>query len=150
VSRVSGNMMKPEGWFQIGWSNDFPAGAVVARKFLGEDIVVFRTEQGTLNALDAYCGHMGAHLGYGGTVTGDCVTCPFHGWVWNASGENVGIPYQDRPNRAVRIRTLARRRAQRHRLHLAPLRRPDDALVGPARRVRRPRRRRQPTRIPQP
>jgi 3-ketosteroid 9alpha-monooxygenase subunit A len=104
VSSVAPNMMKPEGWFQIGWSTDFPSGAVVAHTFFGNDIVVFRTEQGTLRALDAYCGHMGAHLGFGGTVTGECITCPFHGWEWNAAGENVAIPYQDRPNRAVRIR----------------------------------------------
>ncbi len=105
MSTVPPNMMRPAGWFQIGWSNDFAEGEVVTKKFFGTDIVVFRTEQGLVSALDAYCAHMGAHLGYGGTLAGDCVTCPFHGWSWNADGENVDIPYQDRPNRAVRIRT---------------------------------------------
>jgi hypothetical protein len=45
---------------------------------------------------------MGAHLGWGGRVVGDCIVCPFHGWEWNGAGENTRIPYQDRPNRAVR------------------------------------------------
>lgn len=103
MSSVPANMMKPTGWFQIGWSTDFAEGAIVSKKFFGQELVVYRSN-GSLHALDAYCGHMGAHLGYGGTVADECVTCPFHGWEWNSSGENVSIPYQDRPNRAVRIR----------------------------------------------
>jgi phenylpropionate dioxygenase-like ring-hydroxylating dioxygenase large terminal subunit len=98
-------MMKPAGWFQIGWSSNFASGAVVPKTFFGQDLAVYRTGDGELHALDAYCGHMGAHLGYGGSVDGSCVTCPFHGWEWNAQGENTRIPYQDRPNRAVRIRS---------------------------------------------
>jgi nitrite reductase/ring-hydroxylating ferredoxin subunit len=96
-------MMKPSGWFQIGWSADFAAGDVVAKHFFGREIVVFRTTAGELRVLDAYCGHMGAHLGFGGHVAEDCIVCPFHGWEWDGAGANVRIPYQDRPNRAVRI-----------------------------------------------
>jgi phenylpropionate dioxygenase-like ring-hydroxylating dioxygenase large terminal subunit len=96
-------MMKPSGWFQIGWTGDFPTGEVVAKQFFGREMVLFRTAEGQLHGLDAYCGHMGAHLGFGGQVSEDCVVCPFHGWEWNAEGANVRIPYQDRPNRAVRI-----------------------------------------------
>ena len=98
-------MMKPAGWFQIGWSTDFPRRKHRAKQYFGEEVVVFRADDGTLRALDAYCGHMGAHLGYGGEVCGDRVVCPFHGWEWNGEGRNVCIPYQDRPNRAVRIRS---------------------------------------------
>jgi len=48
---------------------------------------------------------MGAHLAHGGTVCGEFITCPFHLWEWDGDGENVCIPYQDRPNRAVRMRS---------------------------------------------
>lgn len=54
---------------------------------------------------DAYCEHLGAHLGYGGRVQDDNIVCPFHGWQWNGEGRNVCIPYQDHPNKARRIRT---------------------------------------------
>jgi 3-ketosteroid 9alpha-monooxygenase subunit A len=104
MRRVPPNMMKPSGWFQIGWSTDFPPGTIAPKQYFGEDLVVFRSDDGTLRALDAYCGHMGAHLGYGGVVCGEHVICPFHGWEWNGEGQNVAIPYQDRPNRAVRMR----------------------------------------------
>ncbi len=105
MARLPEPMMKPRGWFQIGWSADVPVGQVVTRACFGESLVVYRSEDGTLRAVDAYCGHMGAHLGVGGTVCGTEIQCPFHGWRWNGEGRNTLIPYQDRPNGAVRMRT---------------------------------------------
>jgi phenylpropionate dioxygenase-like ring-hydroxylating dioxygenase large terminal subunit len=98
-------MMKPAGWFQVGWSGDIAPGAVVAKTYFGQDIVIYRTDDGVLTALDAYCQHMGAHLGFGGTVCEDRIICPYHGWEWDREGRNVCIPYHDRPNRARRIPT---------------------------------------------
>ena len=105
MSQVPAYMMKPTGWFQIGWSTDFPVGSVAARKFFGEDVVVFRTESGALQVLDAFCPHMGAHLGFGGTVCGEMIRCPFHLWDWDAEDQNTCPPYQDLPNRAAPLRT---------------------------------------------
>lgn len=48
--------------------------------FLGTRVAVFRTEKGVVNVLDAFCPHLGADIGIGGTVRGDCVECPFHRW----------------------------------------------------------------------
>ena len=69
-------------------------------------MVAWRAESGQLTVMDAYCEHLGAHLGYGGHVVGEVLQCPFHGWQWNRDGRNVCIPYQDRPNRGRRIRTF--------------------------------------------
>lgn len=44
-------------------------------------------------ALDAYCPHLGANLAVGGTVVGETVRCPFHGWQFDPSGKCVHIPY---------------------------------------------------------
>jgi 3-ketosteroid 9alpha-monooxygenase subunit A len=101
---VTPEMMKPSGWFQIGWSGDFAVGEVVPKRHFGAELVVYRTADGALHGMDAYCGHMGAHLAHGATVDVGCVTCPFHGWTWSHDGRNLTIPYQDRPNRAVRMR----------------------------------------------
>ncbi len=95
---------RPTGWFQIGWSADFPTGQTRPLRYFGEDLVAFRGESGELHVLDAHCPHFGAHIGHGGSVQGDCVTCPYHGWQWDAGGRNVSIPYQDKPNRAKRLR----------------------------------------------
>lgn len=92
----------PSGWFQVGWSDGYARGQVVAETFFGQDLVFYRTDpkdpaaEGDLVALDAYCPHMGAHLGFGGEVEGNCLRCPYHGWSWDRSGRNAGIPYGDR------------------------------------------------------
>ena len=87
----------PTGWFHMGWSAELPPGAVKPLKYFGQDLVAYRTKSGELAVLDAYCHHLGAHLGHGGTVKDDCVVCPYHGWEWNKDGANTLIPYQDKP-----------------------------------------------------
>lgn len=96
---------RPTGWFQIGWSADVPTGSTVPLRYFGEDLVAYRGDGGALHVLEAHCPHLGAHIGHGGKVTGDCVTCPYHGWGWGPDGVNVSIPYQDTPNRSKRLRS---------------------------------------------
>lgn len=96
----------PNGWFAVATSEEIGPGEVKNVHYFGEDLVVFRGESGEAAVLDAYCVHMGAHLGVGagapdskepgpGTVTGDCVVCPFHGWQYDGSGKVVEIPYSE-------------------------------------------------------
>ncbi|MBA0126792.1 Rieske (2Fe-2S) protein [Haloechinothrix sp. YIM 98757] len=80
-------------WYQVGWSAEFPRGTVVPLRYFNKDFVAYRGESGDMHISDAFCRHFGAHLGYGGTVEGDCIICPFHGWKWAADGQNVEIPY---------------------------------------------------------
>ncbi len=75
---------KVTGWFMIGWSPEFPVGEVRPLHYFGEDLVAYRDESGELHVLEAHCKHLGAHIGHGGKVVGDCVQCPFHGWRWGA------------------------------------------------------------------
>jgi len=96
------------GWYVIGYSAEIKPGEVKPAKWFNQDLVVFRTEGGTLSVLDAYCAHMGAHLGrpspneFGGGVCGETLACPFHGWRWSTEGENVHVPY--RPDQPVKAR----------------------------------------------
>jgi 3-ketosteroid 9alpha-monooxygenase subunit A len=96
---------KPTGWFMIGWSPEFPQGEVRPLHYFGEELVAYRDDGGVLHVLDAHCPHLGAHIGHGGKVTGDCVECPYHGWVWGPDGANRSIPYEDRPNLSHRLRS---------------------------------------------
>ena len=97
--------MNPTGWFQVAWSAEVPVGQVHRLKAFGRDLVAWRGASGQVTVMDAYCQHLGAHLGYGGTVVEDTIQCPFHGWQWNQAGRNVCIPYEDRPNMGKKIRT---------------------------------------------
>ncbi len=65
-------------------------------RYFGREYVLYRGESGTPALLDAFCPHLGAHLGYGGTVHGDAITCPFHAWSFGSNGRCTRIPYAER------------------------------------------------------
>ena len=94
---------RPAGWFAVAWSDHLEAGAVRPLRVFGIDLVLARGESGRPLVFDAYCPHMGAHLGVGGRMCGDDLICPFHAWRWDPQGENVQIPYSDRTNRSRRL-----------------------------------------------
>jgi nitrite reductase/ring-hydroxylating ferredoxin subunit len=88
----------PFGWFQVGWPSDIEIGETKPIHYFGRDLVLWRDEEGTAHVNDAFCPHLGAHLGHGGKVVGCEIACPFHGWRFNADGDNTLIPYSDRLN----------------------------------------------------
>ena len=59
------------GWFVVAWAAELPPGEVRPLRYFGGHQVLFRTESGAVQMLDAHCPHLGAHLGHGGGVTGD-------------------------------------------------------------------------------
>jgi 3-ketosteroid 9alpha-monooxygenase subunit A len=83
----------PNGWFQVAYSDELPSGGVLPLRYFGKELVLFRPEGGGAQLLDAFCPHLGAHLGHGGKVKGECVRCPFHAWEFNGKGECTTIPY---------------------------------------------------------
>jgi len=97
--------MAPTGWFQVAWSDEIAAGQVHRMHYFDREMVAWRAQSGRLTVMDAYCEHLGAHLGHGGHVDGEAIQCPFHGWQWDAEGRNVCIPYEPRPNPGRRMRT---------------------------------------------
>src|SRR5215207_7497945 len=70
-------------------------------------LVGWRDAEGAVHVQDAFCPHLGAHLGHGGTVDGCEIVCPFHGWKFDAEGTNTDIPYSERTNRKGSLRTFA-------------------------------------------
>jgi 3-ketosteroid 9alpha-monooxygenase subunit A len=94
----------PIGWFAIAASADLNAGDVVSKTFCGQDVVLFRDHGGNAAVLDAYCPHLGANLGVGGTVEDDGLRCPFHGWKWSPEGKCVDMPYGGRISPGARTR----------------------------------------------
>lgn len=76
----------PGGWFAVCLSADLPRRGVRAARYFGRDLVLFRTASGRAVAADAFCPHLGAHLGSGGRVEGEAIVCPFHGFGFDAEG----------------------------------------------------------------
>lgn len=87
----------PEGWFVYAFSDELGRGGLLSRPFMGQDVVVFRTGSGQACAVDAYCPHLGAHFGYGGTVEGEYLRCPFHGFCYDTAGHCVRTGYNTKP-----------------------------------------------------
>jgi cholesterol 7-dehydrogenase len=82
----------PSGWFCLALSREVPAGAVVTRRFMGRDVVLYRTRGGILRVVNAHCPHLGAHLGAGGAVDGEHLVCPFHHFAFDVEGSCVKVP----------------------------------------------------------
>ena len=95
----------PNGWFAVAWSHALREGDVRPIHYFGEDMVLFRTRSGHARVLDAFCPHLGAHLGHGGRVMGETIRCPFHGWQYDGqSGACTHIPYCERIPQQARLR----------------------------------------------
>ena len=82
----------PRGWFVIGVSAELGSGEVRPIKYFGRDMVLYRGESGSAIVHDAFCPHLGAHLGHGGTVVGESIQCPFHAWRFDETGKCVDVP----------------------------------------------------------
>ncbi len=85
-------------------ADEMTPGTVLARTFCGSEIAVFRTESGRLAAVDAYCPHMGAHLGKGGLVDGEEIRCPFHDFRFDCSGQCTASGYGTKAPPKARVK----------------------------------------------
>jgi phenylpropionate dioxygenase-like ring-hydroxylating dioxygenase large terminal subunit len=83
----------PFGWYAVCYSDELEVGQVKPVRYFGREFVVWRGEDGTARVLDAYCRHLGAHMGYGGRVNGNDLECPFHAWQYDGTGAVTNIPY---------------------------------------------------------
>ena len=62
-------------------------------RILGEDLVLFRTPEGSFGLVAEQCSHRGASLYYGFLEDG-CIRCPYHGWLYDLQGKCVEQPFE--------------------------------------------------------
>lgn len=77
-------------WHVVARSSDAATGEVRAARLLGQDLVLWRSNEG-LCAWQDLCLHRGAKLS-GGRIQDGCLMCPYHGWTYDSSGQCVRIP----------------------------------------------------------
>lgn len=94
----------PQSWYAVAFSDELAPGALLTRRLAGGDIIVFRTQGGVVGVSDPFCPHLGAHLGVGGTVEGETLHCPFHGFRFATTGACVATGYGTRPPPRARLR----------------------------------------------
>ena len=74
-------------WYIGAWSHELDEGPI-ARRIMGQDLVLFRSGDGSAAALEDRCCHRGVKLSLGKPVeTG--IHCGYHGMVFNGSGACV-------------------------------------------------------------
>ncbi len=83
----------PFGWFAVAMTNEITVGEVKTLRYFGTEFVVWRGEDGIVNAVDPFCPHLGAHLGVKSQVVGNDLRCAFHHWSFNGKGGVTDIPY---------------------------------------------------------
>ena len=84
----------PDGWYVIGQSDDIRVGKLAEKTWMGREIVLWRDTGGAVCVADAYCPHLGSHLGpsAGGLIRDGNLVCPFHGFEYDATGRCVAAP----------------------------------------------------------
>lgn len=90
----------PNGWFALCLSSKLKPCRLINVPFMGEELLVYRTQSGQVHVIEPYCPHLGAHLGHGGKVDGENLVCPFHGLSFGPEGACIGAPYGRKPPRA--------------------------------------------------
>lgn len=87
----------PRGWYSLCDSDELARDEIRTIPALGREFVAVRDESGAAKVYDAYCPHLGAHLGHGGRLEGGRIHCPFHGWQFSAGdGRCAAVPYAKR------------------------------------------------------
>jgi len=98
----------PDAWYAVALSAELTPARVLSVTVCNRNLVVWRPRAGAAPVVtDAYCPHLGAHMGLGGSrVENGCIRCPFHGWKFDASGACVEVPGSDTcPGKAAALRT---------------------------------------------
>lgn len=79
-------------WQPAALSEELPrGGAPKPVRLLGEELVLFRDDQGRPGLLGLHCSHRGADLSYGRVEDGG-LRCIYHGWLYDIHGRCLDQP----------------------------------------------------------
>jgi 5,5'-dehydrodivanillate O-demethylase len=90
-------------WQPVGVTLELDQNPVKAVRVLGEDLTLYRDRSGTYGLIGRRCMHRGVSLDRG--VPDECgLRCPYHGWVYDATGQCTEQPFEDRVNPEARYK----------------------------------------------
>ena len=92
----------PDGWYFVASRDALRKQTLIERTWLGQEIVAWCDDKGAVCVADAYCPHLGSHLGpkTGGSVRNGRLVCPFHGFEYDVKGHCVATPNAPAPSNA--------------------------------------------------
>jgi 5,5'-dehydrodivanillate O-demethylase oxygenase subunit len=87
-------------WLPIAPAAQLLENPVRRVRILGEDLTLYRDLSGTLGLIGERCLHRRVDLQFG--IPDACgLRCPYHGWLFDATGECIERPLESQPQRAV-------------------------------------------------
>ena len=79
-------------WQPVALSEELPeGGAPLKVKILGEELALFRDDQGRPGLIGLHCAHRGTDLSYGRVEDGG-LRCLYHGWLYDICGRVIDQP----------------------------------------------------------
>ena len=95
-------------WFPVCRGEEAGARHVLHTALLGQELAIWRSDDGTVNAWENRCPHRGVRLTVG-TNLGNALKCRYHGWTFESgSGQCIERPAHpgEKPPALVRVRTF--------------------------------------------
>lgn len=94
---AAGNLLR-RYWQPAALVEELPEDRpIVPVTLMGEDLVLFRDENGVYSLMDRHCPHRGADLCYGRLEDGG-LRCAFHGWLFDGQGNCLEQPAEPADN----------------------------------------------------
>jgi phenylpropionate dioxygenase-like ring-hydroxylating dioxygenase large terminal subunit len=90
-------------WYTALWSNELK-DKPIAKTFLNEKIVLFRNAGDDVGALEDCCCHRAAPLSLG-EISGDYLTCGYHGLKFDVNGKCVELPDGNQVPSGAKVRS---------------------------------------------
>lgn len=92
-------------WYPVAAVSEMARVRTKFVRLLGEELVLFKSRDGQLGLIAAYCAHRGVNLVYG-MVEADGLRCPYHGWKFGTAGQCLEQPFEEavRPDGTFRDR----------------------------------------------
>jgi nitrite reductase/ring-hydroxylating ferredoxin subunit len=78
-------------WFPVELSRHVPQGEVVQSMLHGQELALWRSADGKLQAWENRCPHRSVRLTLG-FVADDQLVCRYHGWRYGSDGRCTGVP----------------------------------------------------------
>ena len=97
-------MFPKNQWYAVLEVTEVKAGAVLAARRMGLDLVFWRDEEGTPGAAIDQCPHRQVRLSQG-QVEGGMLVCPFHTFRYGRDGICVGLPGMEEEAKKLRLET---------------------------------------------
>lgn len=92
-------------WYVAAWDKEVTSDGLFSRTIASVPILMYRTADDRLIAMEDRCCHRGAPLSVG-KREGDCVRCMYHGLKFDATGQCIEAPAQPRIPPQAKVRTF--------------------------------------------